>query len=147
MYQTFRIIRLQTFTEVLYDFREPEFATIYGKSYLLAKVVERAIHDAVAPGMAWAVVSSSCLVEEGAAGSYVYPGRGGENTAGGPDVSVSTLGALASVTKVVSASAMAMLLWQEGLLDLDTPVAEIVPDFGTNGDRGRAGVSVAILLL
>ena len=147
MYQTFRIIRLQTFTEVLYDFREPEFATIYGKSYLLAEVAERAIHDGVTPGLAWAVVSRSRVLTEGVAGSYVYPGLGSEGVAGGPEVAVDTVWDLASVTKVVSASAIAMVLWQDGLLDLDSPVADLVSDFGNNGDQRRQSATVEMLLL
>ena len=36
---------------------------------------------------------------------------------------------LASVSKVVATTAMAMLLWQRGFLDLDTPLHEILPAF------------------
>ncbi|HET9086892.1 MAG TPA: serine hydrolase domain-containing protein [Acidobacteriaceae bacterium] len=40
-----------------------------------------------------------------------------------------TLFDLASVSKVVGTTAMAMLLWQRGLLDLHRPVGETLPEF------------------
>ena len=36
---------------------------------------------------------------------------------------------------------------QDGLLDLDTPVAELVSDFGNNGDQRRQSATVEMLLL
>jgi CubicO group peptidase (beta-lactamase class C family) len=45
------------------------------------------------------------------------------------DVTAATLFDLASVTKVVATTTMAMLLYERGLLDLDTPVAAIIPEF------------------
>ncbi len=46
-------------------------------------------------------------------------------------VSVDTLWDLASLTKVVGTTSMAMLLWQRGLLDLDASVIDFLPAFGT----------------
>src|SRR5580658_5804490 len=40
-----------------------------------------------------------------------------------------TLFDLASLTKVVATTPMAMLLYQRGLLDLDSPLAAIIPEF------------------
>lgn len=46
-----------------------------------------------------------------------------------PAVQPTTLFDLASLTKIVATTAMAMLLYERGLLDLDAPVAAIVPEF------------------
>src|SRR5580658_9299071 len=43
----------------------------------------------------------------------------------------STLFDLASLTKVVATTTMAMLLYERGLLDLEAPAAAIVPEFTT----------------
>jgi len=50
--------------------------------------------------------------------------RSGQST-----VNPSTLFDLASLTKVVATTTMAMILYQRGLLDLDAPVAAIIPEF------------------
>ena len=42
---------------------------------------------------------------------------------------------LASVSKVVATTAMAMMLYQCGLLDLETPVSSIMPEFAANDPR------------
>jgi CubicO group peptidase (beta-lactamase class C family) len=68
----------------------------------------------------------------------------------GGDFSVtpSTLFDLASLTKVVATTTMAMLLYERGLLDLDAPVSAIVPEF-TNGpkkDPRRREVTLRMLL-
>jgi len=48
---------------------------------------------------------------------------------GNYDVYSTTLFDLASLTKVVATTPMAMILYERGLLDLDAPVAAIVPEF------------------
>ncbi len=52
---------------------------------------------------------------------------------------------LASVTKVVATTGMAMILYERGLLDLDVPVAAIVPEF-LKGEGNRRDVTVRMLL-
>ena len=52
-----------------------------------------------------------------------------ESKGGDVDVTPATLFDLASLTKVLATTPMAMLLYERGLLDLDTPVAAIVPEF------------------
>jgi CubicO group peptidase (beta-lactamase class C family) len=51
---------------------------------------------------------------------------------------------LASVSKVVATTAMAMLLFQRGQLELDVAVVSILPDFG--GASGRDKVTLRMLL-
>jgi CubicO group peptidase (beta-lactamase class C family) len=52
---------------------------------------------------------------------------------------------LASVTKVVATTSMAMILYERGLLDLDAPVDGIVPEFAGNDSRRRE-VTLRMLL-
>lgn len=65
-----------------------------------------------------------------------------------PLVSAATLFDLASLTKVVATTAMAMLLYQRGLLDLDATVGAIVPEFvsDTEKDPRRHDVTFRMLL-
>ena len=56
-----------------------------------------------------------------------------------------TLFDLASVSKVLGTTAAAMLLWQRGLLDLQMPVSDLIPDFRQD-DPQRTRVSVRMLL-
>jgi CubicO group peptidase (beta-lactamase class C family) len=60
----------------------------------------------------------------------------------------STLFDLASLTKVVATTAMLMLLYERGLLDLEAPVAAIVPEFVSEAgvDSRRRGVTLRMLL-
>jgi serine-type D-Ala-D-Ala carboxypeptidase len=52
-----------------------------------------------------------------------------------PEVKAGTIFDVASLTKVMAGGAMAMLLYDRGLLDLETPVASIVPEFGRGSVR------------
>lgn len=56
-----------------------------------------------------------------------------------PDINApvhpSTLFDLASLTKVVATTPMAMILYERGLLDLDAPVAAIIPEFTTDAEK------------
>jgi serine-type D-Ala-D-Ala carboxypeptidase len=63
-------------------------------------------------------------------------------------VTPATLFDLASLTKTVATTSMAMLLYEHGLLDLDAPVAAIVPEFisGAEKDPRRNDVSLRMLL-
>lgn len=58
---------------------------------------------------------------------------------------VDTLFDLASVTKVVATTTMAMILYQRGLLDLDLPVTAIVGEFAGDDPR-RDEVTLRMLL-
>jgi len=74
-----------------------------------------------------------------------------DKTEGGDfDVNPSTLFDLASLTKVVATTTMAMLLYQRGLLDLDAPTAAIIPEFvstvAERKDPRRRDVTLRMLL-
>jgi serine-type D-Ala-D-Ala carboxypeptidase len=61
------------------------------------------------------------------------------------DVTVDTLFDLASVTKAVATTTMAMILYERGLLELEAPVSGTIPEFLT-GDERRGAVTFRMLL-
>ena len=65
------------------------------------------------------------------AGEVVLPDALGRFTydEAAPAVTPETVYDIASITKVVSTTAAAMLLHQRGLLDLETPLGELLPGF------------------
>jgi len=85
-----------------------------------------------------AVVADSSLVALRGLGRFTYD-------AGSAEVGAATIFDLASVSKVVGTTAMAMLLYERGHLDLDVPVAGIIPRFA-RGDVRRQDVTVRMLL-
>ncbi len=88
--------------------------------------VYRVLNDAIAarafPGCAFGVLAGDEIVLQDALGRFTY-----EQNA--PAVTARTVYDVASLTKVVATTAAAMLLYQRGLLDLDTPVGELLPGF------------------
>jgi serine-type D-Ala-D-Ala carboxypeptidase len=73
----------------------------------------------------------------------------GESRRGGDfEVTPATLFDLASLTKVVATSTMAAILYERGLLDLDAPVAAIIPEFllTETKDPRRRDVTLRMLL-
>jgi CubicO group peptidase (beta-lactamase class C family) len=65
-----------------------------------------------------------------------------------PSVNQTMLFDLASLTKVVATTPMAMLLYERGLLDLEAPVSAIVPEFihDAENDPRRREVTLRMLL-
>ncbi len=90
------------------------------------------------PGASAAVLSRGRILALKAVGRFTY-----EPAA--PGVIPETIFDLASVTKVVATTAMSMILYERGFLDLDTPVAGILPAFG-KGDERRWDVTMRMLL-
>lgn len=84
------------------------------------------------------MLSRGKLVAGKAVGRFTYE----ENS---PAVTAETIFDLASVSKVVATTVMAMILYERGLLDLDVPVAGILPEFG-RGDARRRDVTIHMLL-
>src|SRR5690348_15454618 len=90
------------------------------------------------PGAAFAVSRSGTIVLQGAVGRFTYDTTSEE-------VTLSTVFDLASVTKVVATTAMAMLLYDHGRLKLQEKVVELLPEFRTDDSR-RADITVEMLL-
>jgi CubicO group peptidase (beta-lactamase class C family) len=113
--------------------RTPGYSGQKGLTVLSAAVERRAF-----PGAAFAVLRSGGTVLQGAVGRSDYE-QSSEN------VTLSTVFDLASVTKVAATTAMAMLLFEQGRLDLREPVIARLPQFRTEDSR-RHHVTVAMLL-
>ena len=89
-------------------------------------LIRSAIHDGVFPGTAYLVWKEGGIVAQGAIGNFTYD----------PDSHPTTLDTvwdLASVSKVIGTTSAVMLLVQEGKLDIEKPVASIIPEFGVHG--------------
>ena len=91
------------------------FAAAYG--VLGAAIAQRAF-----PGCAFGVLAGGKVVLQDALGRFTYD-------ADAPAVTPQTMYDVASLTKVLATTAAAMLLYQRGILDLDTPVGELLPGF------------------
>jgi CubicO group peptidase (beta-lactamase class C family) len=105
----------------------------------------RVLNDAIAahafPGCAFGVLASDRIVVRDALGQFTYDD-------GDPSVSVGTAYDIASLTKVLATTAAAMLLYQRGALDLETPLGELLPGFvvGRLPQEGARRVTIRHLL-
>ncbi len=104
-------------------------------------VLEKAIAEHAFPAASAAIAVPGRLVALKGFGRFSYEG-------GSPPITSTTLFDLASLTKVVATTPMAMLLYQRGLLDLDAPVAAIVPEFACDAEKDlrRREVTFRMLL-
>ncbi len=62
-----------------------------------------------------------------------------------PPVTIATVFDLASVSKAVATTSMAMILYERGLVDLEAPVVSIMPEFA-GSDARRGEVTMHMLL-
>ena len=88
-------------------------------------MINKAIAQAAFPAASIAVTSKRKLVALKAFGHFTYEPDS-------PPVTTASVFDLASVSKVVATTSMAMILYQRGLVDLEMPVAAIVPEFATS---------------
>jgi len=93
------------------------------------EVVRQAIAERAFPAASVAITQHGRLVALKPFGTFTYDDA--------PEVKTETLFDLASVSKVVATTGMAMMLYQRGLLDLEAPVTMIVPEFARNDKRCR----------
>ena len=93
----------------------PEFSAAYG-------VLQEAIAARAFPGCAFGVLAGGAMVLHDALGRFTYE-------ADAPQVTPATVFDVASLTKVAATTAVAMLLHQRGVLDLETPLGELLPGF------------------
>lgn len=63
-----------------------------------------------------------------------------------PEVTAATIFDLASLTKPLATTSMAMILYERGMLELDAPVAGTVPEFRNAGDSRREEITFRMLL-
>lgn len=84
--------------------------------------------DRVFPAAAFVVTHGEDILVSGSADRFTYE-------ANSPEVSPGTVFDLASVTKVVATTAMAMILYDQGRLDLNRKLLDVVPEFGKASSR------------
>jgi CubicO group peptidase (beta-lactamase class C family) len=101
--------------------------------------LESGVREQAFPGAAIAVAHRGALIARRAVGRFTY-------APDSPEVQAATVYDLASVTKTVATTAMAMLMFERGLLDLEMPVAQILPQFRQAGDPRRDRVTLRMLL-
>lgn len=106
-------------------------------------IVSSAIDRRAFPGAALAVTHQGSLVASQGFGRFTFD-------AGSPEIQSNTVFDLASLTKVVTTTTMAMLLYERGLMSLDTPLQSVLPEFVSLApppQRERRGrVTVRMLL-
>ena len=101
-------------------------------------LLQNAITARAFPACSLAVTLRGELIAHQALGRFTY------EPASLP-VAASSIFDLASVTKAVATTTMAMILYERGLLDLEAPVTAIVPEF-TGDDPRRRDVTLRMLL-
>ena len=133
----------------------PDFADQDTRFSAAFSIIRKAIEQHAFPAAAITVTLQGKLLALKSFGGLVYP----EEIAGTPGSSLgtdfaavvtpSTIFDLASLTKPVATTTMAMMLYERGLLELDAPVAGTVPEFraDANGaDPRRSEVTFRTLL-
>ncbi|HZR56149.1 MAG TPA: serine hydrolase domain-containing protein [Terriglobales bacterium] len=114
-------------------------ATIFARAF---EILSQAIAACAFPGASLAITHNDRLIALKAFGRFTYESDS-------PEVTTTTIFDLASVSKVVATTSMAMILYERGLLDLETPIAAIVPEFteiGQAKDSRRDNVTIHMLL-
>jgi CubicO group peptidase (beta-lactamase class C family) len=101
-------------------------------------ILNEAISARAFPGASVAVTSQDKLVALKALGRFTYDAES-------PEITADTMFDLASLSKVVATTSMAMVLYESGFLDLDMPVVAAVPEFRAEDTRRRE-VTIHMLL-
>src|SRR5262249_22536359 len=120
------------------QFLVPDYASQDTEFAQAFSLVESAISERVFPAATVVVTNRGRLVAHKGFGRFTYEKASAKVL---PD----TVFDLASVTKVVATTTMAMILYERGLLDLDLPVVSIVPEFSSQDSR-RGDVTLRMLL-
>lgn len=102
------------------------------------ELMRQGVSQRVFPSASAAVTHKGKLVCLSACGHFDYD-------EGSPGVTSASIFDLASLTKVVATTSMAMLLYEHGFLDLDLPVLSLVPEFKAD-DHRREQITIRMLL-
>ncbi len=116
-------------------------------------ILEKAIAERAFPAASIAVTQANKLIALKSFGNFVYeedligaPSLDSSwRQGGGHDVKAGTLFDLASVTKAIATTTMAMILYERGLLEIEAPISGTVPEFLTP-DARRRDVTFRMLL-
>jgi len=102
-------------------------------------IIREAVEQRTFPGAAFAVTHRGSLVASQGFGRFTY-----EEAA--PQVQAETVFDLASVTKVVATTAVAMLLHERRRLSLDAPLSNFLPEFVSLAPRHQQAAREAVTL-
>jgi CubicO group peptidase (beta-lactamase class C family) len=100
--------------------------------------LREAIDAQAFPGCAFGLLAGSEVLLQDSLGHFTY------EDSQSPEVTPETLYDVASLTKVVTTTAAAMLLYQRGQLDLDWPLGELLPGFVIGRDPSQHARLVTI---
>ena len=120
---TLRIIAPSPLSPLLDAFEQQD--ELFAPAFL---ILQEAIVQRGFPAATVAVTYNGRLVCLKAFGRFTYE-------LNSPTATAETLFDLASLTKVVATSSMAMLLYERGLLDLEAAVAAVVPEFAADVEK------------
>jgi serine-type D-Ala-D-Ala carboxypeptidase len=110
-----------------------------GKHFAVAlELLTQGVSQHVFPAASAAVTFKGELVLLKSCGRFTYDQDS-------PEVTPASIFDLASLTKVLATTSMAMLLYERGVLDLDMPAINLVPQLRTN-DARRELITVGMLL-
>jgi CubicO group peptidase (beta-lactamase class C family) len=121
----------QPFPDAAYDEQDSVFVIPF-------EILRKAVGERVFPSAAAAIQYRGKLLGLKSFGTFTYEPKS-------PEVTKDTTFDLASVSKVIATATMAMILYERGLLDLETPVVAIVPEFAGSDSR-RKDVTARMLL-
>jgi CubicO group peptidase (beta-lactamase class C family) len=115
----------------------PDVHTEPGRFAAVYQVLQQAIDAHAFPGCAFGVLAGGNVVLQDALGHFTF-----EDDA--PAVEPRTVFDVASLTKVVSTTASAMLLYERGQLDLDQPLGDLLPGFVVGRDDAKSARRVTL---
>jgi len=102
-------------------------------------MIDAAIDQKTFPGAALAVTLHGKLLAWRGFGRFTYDPAS-------PRVKRETAWDLASLTKPIATTSMAMLLYERGRLSLDACITDVLPEFSDSAGPGRENVTVRMLL-
>jgi serine-type D-Ala-D-Ala carboxypeptidase len=130
---------LDTAAKPYAQFPDPSFQNQDAVFSRVFELLQHAIAERAFPAASLAVTHRGKLIVLKSVGRFSYE-------ANSPQVTPGSIFDLASVSKVVATTSMAMILYERGLLDLEAPIAAIIPEFGDASDSRKAEVTVRMLL-
>ncbi|MFC2084393.1 serine hydrolase domain-containing protein [Bacteroidota bacterium] len=101
------------------------------------KIIYKAIADSIFPGANLVIGNNTGIQYAKSFGGYDYSG----NTI---PIKISTIFDLASLTKVIATTSAVMKLYEDGKIDLDSPVVKYIPRFNSNN---KSQITVRNLLI
>jgi CubicO group peptidase (beta-lactamase class C family) len=106
-------------------------------------ILERAVSEQAFPGSVFGVLAQGRVLALDGVGAFTYD----PSDQSAVPVTASTVYDLASITKVIATTSMAMLLYQNGALKLDQPLVQLLPGFAQGEASGSARRQVTLRML